>query len=176
MGQFSWLDCRTGEPIINGLDKKVYLLVPEEFDEDGTGHIEADYYDGYGHFGSKDVYDLVALWNREKATPSMLKGSLEERLVASGPNQDFDSYLSRIRALEQSVCRLERFKSTDPARWEQMTDLYGTHYLREIGISIAGSDAQNAKLPHPIKITYDPKARYEACQPSLRDPNQGFGD
>lgn len=55
MGQFSWLDCKTGEQVLDNVERKVYLLVPKEF---GGGHIEEDCYDGYGNFGW-DVVNIV---------------------------------------------------------------------------------------------------------------------
>ena len=62
MGQFSWLDCVTGEQVIDGLNRKSYVLVPRAF---GGGHIEEDCYEGYGVFGGHDVYDLVLDWNKD---------------------------------------------------------------------------------------------------------------
>lgn len=62
MGQFSWLDCKTGEQIVNDKERDVYVLVPREF---GGGHIKETCYDGYGDFGDHDIYDLVVDWNRD---------------------------------------------------------------------------------------------------------------
>lgn len=45
---------------------------------------------------------------------------------------------------------------------------------RDIGISIACYDEDNAKLKYPIKITHDSNAVYEHCEPSLGDPDQGW--
>ena len=60
MEQFSWLDCKTGEQVLDNVERDVYLLVPDEF---GGGHIEEHCYDGYGRFGGRDAYALVAQWN-----------------------------------------------------------------------------------------------------------------
>jgi hypothetical protein len=62
MGQFSWLDCKTGEQVIDDKRRDVYVLIPKEF---GGGHIKEECYDGYGRFGGHDIYDLVVDWNRE---------------------------------------------------------------------------------------------------------------
>lgn len=62
MGQFSWLDCKTGEQVLDDVRRDVYVLVPQEF---GGGHIKETFYDGYGRFGGHDIYDLVVDWNRE---------------------------------------------------------------------------------------------------------------
>ena len=61
MGQFSWLDCEDGSQIVDNKIADVYVLVPEEV---GGGHIHERCYDGYGNFGGRDVYELVADWNR----------------------------------------------------------------------------------------------------------------
>ena len=61
MGQFSWLDCMDGSQILDDVYEDSYLLIPKEF---GGGHILEQCYDGYGHFGGRDVYALVAQWNR----------------------------------------------------------------------------------------------------------------
>ena len=75
MGQFSWLDCKTGEQVLDDLVRDVYLLVPKEF---GGGHIHETCYDGYGRFGGHDAYALVAQWN----APEKCVGDVEEdRLV-----------------------------------------------------------------------------------------------
>lgn len=60
MGQFSWLDCKTGEQVLDNVRRDVYVLIPKEF---GGGHIEEKCYDGYGCFGGYDIYDLVVDWN-----------------------------------------------------------------------------------------------------------------
>ena len=60
MGQFSWLDCKTQEQIVDDKIRDVYMLIPKEF---GGGHIVEHCYDGYGNFGGEDAYAVVARWN-----------------------------------------------------------------------------------------------------------------
>jgi len=117
MGQFSWLDCETGEQVLDDVSRDVYVLVPKEF---GGGHIKEECYDGYGRFGGRDVYALVAQWNKP------------EECIG---DDEADRY---------------------------------------VGIDIACYDEQNARLRYPIKITHDPDAVYENCNPSKSDPNQGW--
>lgn len=57
MGQFSWLDCKTGEQILDNVRRDVYVLLPD------GGHIKETCYDGYGNFGGRDAYALLAWWN-----------------------------------------------------------------------------------------------------------------
>jgi len=71
MGQFSWLDCLSGEQVLDDVKRDVYLLIPQEF---GGGHIKETCYDGYGRFGGYDVYALVAAWN----APEKISGNDEE--------------------------------------------------------------------------------------------------
>ena len=154
MGQFSWLDCKTREQILDNKRRKVYALVPEEF---GGGHIEEDYYDGYGRFGGKDIYDLVALWNRKRlsAMPNFVLPSKGTPLTICPWYKTYaDPYLSD----QDLVYKLEDLGME----------------LREIGIHLACYDEDNAALPYPIKITYDSKAKYEDYSPSDADPNQGY--
>ena len=64
MGFFSWLTCNTERSICNRYSRRktfpVYVLIPKEF---GGGHIRETNYEGYGVFGGRDVYALVAQWN-----------------------------------------------------------------------------------------------------------------
>ena len=155
MGMFSWLDCITGEQVIDGRPRRSYLLVPEEF---GGGHIEEPCYEGYGMFGGHDVYDLVADWNRGHidldATSS--KGWCE---WAFGGEE-------RARSLFDDF--------NGGADDETMRERYKSEYKRTLGIVIACHDEDNARLRYPIKITHEPTAVYEWCAPSRSDPNQGW--
>lgn len=172
MGQFSWLDCKTGEQVVDNKRRKVYLLIPKEF---GGGHIEENCYDGYGHFGGKDVYDLVADWNRE--------------YISEHP---FHIFPSRIRDAQWNLDCVKNgrhggwrneLQAMDKKWFEPYSDLSKTREQvlkvcrgewRYIGIDIACYDEDNEALPYPIKITHDANAVYEDCEPSGRDPNQGW--
>ena len=74
MGSFSWITCDTKERIINGEKINVYVLVPEEF---GGGNIKETCYGGYGRFGEKDIYDLVAIWNKDFLEGTIIMTSSE---------------------------------------------------------------------------------------------------
>ena len=157
MGQFSWLDCVTGEQVVDGRPRKSYVLVPREF---GGGHIEEECYEGYGVFGGHDIYDLVADWNREHADldASSSKGWCEWRF---GGEDKARSLFDDFRAGTEDAAMRER---------------YGSEWKRTLGIVIACYDGDNANLRYPIKITHDPDAVYEWCAPSKSDPNQGWAD
>lgn len=65
MGQFSWITSDTHEQVFNDYDKKpAYVLVPKEFQHEYGEYFEEKDYEGYGVFGGRDVYALVAQWNK----------------------------------------------------------------------------------------------------------------
>lgn len=205
MGQFSRLDCVTGKQIIDDKEKDVYVLVPEEFRETYGKHIKETCYDGYGRYGGYDIYDLVALWNRDKLNPDNLpkelleshafkeprlsdyaaylypaeeekmrqEGKTEEEIKQAGKETQAKSYERGVAFYHHRVERLRDFLE-ETLSDEEMKDMYGDDYLREIGIDIACYDKENAALPYPIKVTYDRDAVYEDYGPSPSDPNQGW--
>ena len=57
MGQFSWFTQDTNHRIVNGEEYKVIMT-------DNNGHKYVEYcYEGYGVFGGKDYYELLAEMN-----------------------------------------------------------------------------------------------------------------
>ena len=154
MGQFSWLDCKDGSQILDDAIEEVYLLIPKDF---GGGHIKETCYDGYGHFGGKDAYDLVADWNREwlSKTPRRV--------------------LPYSHSAVQSYGWYEKYANLSADRETVVKDLKpGFAEWRGIGIDLACYDEDNASLKYPLKITHDPYAVYEQCSPSPSDPDQGW--
>ena len=144
MGQFSWLDCKTGEQIYCDERSDVYVLIPLEF---GGGHIKEEAYEGYGEFGRFDIYDLVVDWNIKyieeiyKYSNSWVCGS-------------FDKYKEDFNRVKNG---------SEPIREKRI-----------LGIQLACYDEDNVRLRYPIKITHDKNAVYEYCSPSMSDPNQGW--
>lgn len=160
MGQFSWLDCVTGEQIIDNKRKSVYVLVPKEF---GGGHIKEGVYDGYGHFGGHDIYELVADWNKEYIS---MENIFNSPYYMGGGVSHIEWMLKwGIKSIERSCQKLLKFLSNAPLTRDEK---------REVGIAIACYDEQNASLKYPIKITYNKDAVYEDCNPSDADPDQGW--
>lgn len=168
MGQFSWLDCVNKKyPIRDNCKEPVYVLVPEayidQYADEGKPYIKEDYYDGYGHFGKYDIYDLVAEWNRGCIVNLMQHSkSILGRELLLKVGEMFDSKVS-----DEEITAF--IKSKAPDSW------LVTDWKRNIGISIACYDEDNARCVYPIKITHKEKAVYEKCKISLSDPNQGWG-
>ena len=148
MGQFSWIYSDTEEQLLDDVVADTYLLVPPAFQEKYGESIHERCYDGYGHFGGHDVYDLIALWNKEMI-PEIL------RRKANGNWQ--------ARILDEDIEHLQNFYHDKKIECE----------LRHIGIMMACHDEDNAALEYPVKITRSPRD-YNTTSPSLRDPKQGW--
>lgn len=173
MGQFSWLDCKTGEQILDDVERDVYVLVPREF---GGGHIKETFYDGYGDFGGYDIFDLVADWNREYLSQNpdfeMQYAKKRDKYVKEYQKTHPD-YIEDINLKVSDYKWYEDYANPDKTREEIGKNLSWGKY-RCVGIDIACYDEDNEALPYPIKITHDKNAVYEWCPPSPSDPNQGW--
>lgn len=141
MGFFSWKFADSGNMKRLKIGRPAYLMCP-----DGSS-IYTGAYDGYGHFGSYDVYELAAEWNRPflngfpVKTCATVKGQIED--YAAGKS---DAYM----------------------RWH-----YGCDWKRDIGIDIACSDENNRRLKFPVKICRNNVIPYQDLPASLSDPMQG---
>ena len=179
MGQFSWLDCITGEQIVDNKVRDVYVLIPKEF---GGGHIKETCYDGYGNFGGHDVYELVATWNRKPLSdkPNYIFPHAVERAQRILQHYKWDSdYSERIDLQLRDKTWYEFYSNlsfSEDKVVEYMKEVGGMIFpeWRCIGIDLACYDEDNEVLPYPIKITHNPNAIYEDCMPSKSDPNQGW--
>ncbi len=168
MGQFSWLDCcNEKRAVIDNVYQDVYVLVPKEF---GGRNIKEECYDGYGRFGEYDIYDLVASWNKDYITQDNIR---KPRRIEWGNTKEDNKYFEyALKEYERKCQRLNDFKILST---NEMNAKYSSTWLREIGIDIACGNEQNARLKFPIKITHNPNAVYEKCNPSKSDPYQGWG-
>lgn len=175
MGQYSWSDAKTKKNIEVG--QKCYALIPKEYD---GGYYEESYYNGCENFDGHDIFEEVALWNRDYLCEDNLmpepsysefgglqgdeaenlkkKGFSDAEIEALDQIQRFSNFDREKRRRQLSVQRLKDFTNyTDDV---VMRVLYGKDYLREIGLDITAYDEQNKNLKYPIKITREP-AKYE---------------
>ena len=176
MGKFSWCtsDTRKSIPCVEdaykGAPDTVYLLNPF-----GKPYKE-DAYSGDGQFGGRDVFELVAEWNRDFLSAGML-AKPERSYWRKGQDGDraFDLAVDRHRKLCEAIEDYAR-GATD----EQMKTRYGAilgvldgpDWKRGLGIVIASSDEQHVKLKYPIKIVEKP-CSYDAAGISPDCPRQG---
>lgn len=182
MGCFSWLYADKDNTRAMNIGKTGYLIFPDGKVEETDGG-----YDGYGHFGKHDHYDVyeeVADWNREFLVnhpdftvpqhgkmwdqDAMAYVELKSKKVSEFKWWPFYSDLS-LSSGQITAKMLEMLRAADPdglAFWE----------YRWIGIALSCYDDQNEKLPYPIKISSSPNVIYENLPASKGDPDQGLGE
>ena len=160
MGRFSWIYSDTNYQLLDDVYANTYLLVPKPFQKEYGKAIHETCYDGYGHFGGYDVYELVALWNRD-CLPSKTEVLQEPQIDNYGGLYDFEKDLQMMSDFAKGLSDAKMKKK------------YGEDYLRVIGINIACHDEDNEALRYPIKITTK-EMEYEDIEPSKRDPEQGW--
>lgn len=148
MGQFSWLYSDTGKQVIDNKKADTYLLVPPPFQEKYGKAIYEWCYDGYGHFGRYDVYELIIEWNRD----------MIPEIIRRAKNGNW-----RCSHTKNDIWELQRYYDGEPI----------TSELRWLGILIACYDEDNFALEYPIKIT-SREMDYKDAKPSESDPNQGW--
>lgn len=148
MGQFSWIYSDTKKQVVDCKEADTYLLVPKPFQEKYGKAIYESCYDGYGHFGNYDVYELILEWNVDMI-PEIIRRIENENWHCKTDNGDIANLTSYYEG-EEIDCEL---------RW--------------LGIIMACYDDDNAALDYPIKITTK-EMEYEEVTPSLSDPNQGW--
>ena len=193
MGQFSWIYSDINKQLVDNKKADTYLLVPPPFQEKYGKAIYEDCYDGYGRFGRYDVYDLIAEWNREFLSETMLRdkpkfedygglypfeeetlrkeGLSEEEIKQKDLEQRQYYYNMAMKRFQTTIERLNDYKNglSDG----EMFSKYGEDWKRSIGIDIACYDEQNESIPFPIKITTR-EMEYNLVVPSKSDPNQGW--
>lgn len=76
MGQFSWFTQDTNHRIVNGKPYRVIMT-----DDKGNQFIETCY-EGYGEFGGKDYYELVAEMNGYKLEQFRSKDELRSKGIS----------------------------------------------------------------------------------------------
>lgn len=150
MGYFSWMFADTDNKIPLKLGNEFYL--PQPF---GMATLHERAYNGYGDVGDKDIFELVADWNREylSKNPDHLIPTLNKKIG----ELPFYPYYADLSLSHDQI-------------WELCYDNCG-HEWREIGNILAGYSEDNAALPYPIKICKE-AVSYESVGNSLLiEPN-----
>lgn len=148
MGQFSWIYSDTNRQLVNDKKADTYLLVPKPFQQKYGKAIYESCYDGYGHFGKYDVYDLIPEWNKDMI-PEIIRRSKNGNWVCS--------------ISENDIANLQNYYEGKEINCE----------LRWLGIMMACYDEDNFALEYPIKITTK-EMEYEEVEASKNDSNQGW--
>lgn len=148
MGQFSWIYSDTKKQLIDNKETDAYLLVPKPFQRLYGKVICENCYDGYGHFGNYDVYELILEWNK-----SMIPEII--RRIKNGT--------WHFSASQKDIINLQNFYKEQEITCE----------TRWLGIILACHDKDNFALEYPIKIT-SKIMEYDDAEPSLVDSKQGW--
>lgn len=165
MGYFTWTDARYENPDKNGYGdyyskyklgygREMRVVCPD------NTVITEPYYDGYGIFDGKDIYDLAVDWNRDDleylfsfVNPGDWGYKFKTLAIAYG-NYDDAGFMKEYIRLKNVLpnWQLEEWK-------------------RNVGITIACGDEQHQRCKYPIKITtkkrglkYDELYMSHACQ------------
>lgn len=163
MGQFSWKYTDMHNRSALKIFGKAYIPCP-----DGSTIYEGCY-GGYGLFGGHDIYELVADWNKEYLSEGNIRKP-DKMLLEN--MKEMPAHYQKIMQFYQFKCkRLKDF--VEGKSEEQMNELYGTDWKRNIGIDIACENEANAALKFPIKICKEKPESYEQYKASRTDPFQG---
>lgn len=148
MGQYSWIYSDTNKQVIDNKRADTYLLVPPPFQKKYGKAIYEPCYNGYGHFGGYDIYELIIEWNKDMI-PEIIRRAENGSWYCSHAKDD--------------IWDLQRYYDGEPI----------TNELRWLGILVACYDEDNFALKYPIKIT-SREMDYNLAKPSKSDPNQGW--
>lgn len=166
MGQFSWCFANKNneENLLEG--NSAVVCCP-----DGSFIYETEY-DGYGHFGGHDIYELVVDWNR-KDLWKYISHSHNNRVIWK--RNDILIALAAMESDENAQSVANKLYDFDMINEGQVNDNFDmrNNWKRIIGIHIACYDEDNAKLKYPIKITTE-ECNYNQLPASKGDPNQGW--
>lgn len=168
MGCYSWKYCdatKEKKRMICGLGTgPSFLLIPKEF---GGGHLKEIIYDGYGNMAGVDIYEAVAMWNREylSQNPDHILPHLGKKVSAFSWYPIFADLSIPFEELAEALEKEGIFSCE--INGEPVFE------LRKIGIAMACYDVDNASLKYPVKIACKEESVYEKCKPSKSDPLQG---
>ncbi len=162
MGCFSWMFADTNNEKALCIGHPGYLVRP-----DGSFFLERCY-DGYGRFGSQDVFDLVADWNRE-----FLSRNPDYIVPQHGTTVQADGSYKEAECKPVSSFEWYPAYSDLSLNRQEVVKRSGISEYRIIGIELACYNDQNEKLPFPIKVCESP-CGYYSLPASKDDPNQGI--
>lgn len=137
-------------------DRKGYVAIPDEWKhlypdaiinkKTGAAFLKTDAYDGYGHFGENnkyDVYEMIVDWNRD-----YLKWTREEH---------------PLHPLYVAICEGKSKEEIDAIAIQCGENQY---WKRNIGISISCYNEDMDRLKYPIKIVTSTRVLYKDCKRS----------
>lgn len=176
VGYFSWLTGDTKESIpVAGYEydepRPVFMLRPF-----GMSSYREDSYDGYGNFGGKDAYELLAEMN---LNPDIAAKMSESDLRSAGVALGVGNYYEDSETGRKYAFFHEPFPGTD-VEWIrknyseplQQFEMKSANDLIDEGRLIRRDYREAMKFP--LKFSFDPNAEYEKIGESVSCPDQGF--
>lgn len=162
MGFYSFMYADTDNEKALKCGRSAYVPQPEGFGE----MIYESCYDGYGHFGMRDIYELAASWNREYLSkhPEYVVPSYVKE--GSGKISDFPWYPFYADLSLSPDELVEKWKESEGRDSSSME-------YRWIGIVLSCEDEDNRALPFPVKICSKPCSYEDVKAASKSDPLQG---
>ena len=162
MGFFSWKFADVeGRLKVGG---SAYIALPDDT------YLKIYCYDGYGHVGFYDIYELVVDWNKDFLKRN-LEGLLSNKIPHESDVDHFDkSLFEKYIELDFDDEAMIDYMRQHP-KYKSTCMVYD--WKRELGIYIACYDEDNASLDYPIKITKTDEYMYAELPASEHDPLQG---
>lgn len=166
MGIYTWTDARRKPSLTKdgydflAKDKIGYGCYAKIVCPDGT-EIVTNYYDGYGHFGATDVYDVIVDINKEDIPRVIEKHKDREPFFCECAQKYYEGYS------EEEVTEYAKKKILDKYGNEEGRAWAYKEWKRNVGIMMCCNDDDNDALKYPLKITsLKKKVRYEDLYPS----------
>lgn len=186
MGFFSWICCDQAESVANvhtGMCKTVHLLQPN-----GKPVITEEAYEGYGYFGDVNAY-IWLIENNANHLGIDLAGAGDDTKYAAGVCLAV-GYVCEHRTTGELWCyapNLESVKllfsgSFKPPvintfdHWGAIIPAFDAtaNNMVESGWFERKQVSELLGVRYPIKLSFNPEARYENHPASAECPNQGF--
>lgn len=184
MGMFSWIDVDNSQNVTD-YDDKVILLIPKDEtirdsfidffgyeDNEITKQGIEGHYSGYGEVSGLDIYEVVAFLNICACNDEQFQTVYNR--ICERKSKDIADEMTKLRQAYK-----EGFFNSPEDFWTLKEEfslpdrIFDTEF-RIYGIDLACYDEDNARLPYPIKLTFDETLTYENTDFSMGDPNQGF--
>lgn len=161
MGLFSFHTADTNRVIEvagRGSSFPVAFLIPKEF---GGGKIVERHYDGYGHFGYEEAFELLAEWNLDYLSEDLLKVPVKEEYSREW------FYTAAVERRNKLCLCLQELK-TNGASF--MKKKYGKEWKRDLIINFYFElQERQERLKYPLKIVENLNLSYEEVEGESRD-------
>lgn len=182
---FSWVDVK-GKSNITDEDKSSVLLLPKEHIEEvgaffGLDLSEEDHgisgwYDCQGYIKADNGLDPF----RFSPKYNVLEAVAFVNICCTTDEQYEDvhfhnRYVDNAKEIADEIRKAYKENLiSDIDEIEDIISEYSDKSFRDFGFELVGKDRCNARLPYPLKMTTSSVQKYEDCEFSMIDPNNGM--